>query len=59
MLVFDFGSEVYVWHGKDVPLSDRKVAVKLGKQLYSGSYDYSNCRINPLDASCTNKDVPQ
>ncbi|KAM7370803.1 hypothetical protein PAMP_010323 [Pampus punctatissimus] len=59
VLVFDFGSEVYVWHGKDVPLGDRKVAVKLGKQLYSGSYDYTNCRVNPLDASCTNKDVPQ
>ncbi|XP_029383582.1 supervillin isoform X2 [Echeneis naucrates] len=59
VLVFDFGSEVYVWHGKDVPLGDRKVAVKLGKQLYSGSYDYSNCRINPLDASCTNTDVPK
>uniref|UniRef100_A0A4W6E3M6 Supervillin d n=1 Tax=Lates calcarifer TaxID=8187 RepID=A0A4W6E3M6_LATCA len=58
VLVFDFGSEVYVWHGKDVPLGDRKVAVKLGKQLYSGSYDYSNCRVNPLDASCLNKDVP-
>ncbi|XP_055360361.1 supervillin isoform X2 [Betta splendens] len=59
VLVFDFGGEVYVWHGKDVPLGDRKVAVKLGKQLYSGSYDYSNCRVNPLDASCTNTDVPQ
>lgn len=59
VLVFDFGSEVYVWHGKDVPLGDRKVAVKLGKQLYSSSYDYSNCRVNPLDASCTNTDVPQ
>ncbi|KAJ4940591.1 hypothetical protein JOQ06_026888 [Pogonophryne albipinna] len=59
VLVFDFGSEVYVWHGKDVPLGDRKVAVKLGKQLYSGSYDYSSCRVNPLDASCLNTDVPQ
>lgn len=58
VLVFDFGSEVYVWHGKDVSLSDRKVAVKLGKQLYSGSYDYSNCRVNPLDASCTDNNVP-
>nr|XP_015832064.2 supervillin isoform X1 [Nothobranchius furzeri] len=58
VLVFDFGSEVYVWHGKDVPLGDRKVAVKLGKQLYGGSYDYSKCRLNPLDASCTNSDVP-
>lgn len=59
VLVFDFGGEVYVWHGKDVPLSDRKVAVKLGKQLYSGSYDYSDCRVNPLDASVTNNDVPR
>ncbi|XP_059180038.1 supervillin [Centropristis striata] len=59
VLVFDFGGEVYVWHGKDVPLGDRKVAVKLGKQLYSGSYDYSNCRVNPLDASCTDTEVPQ
>uniref|UniRef100_A0AAX7TDI7 HP domain-containing protein n=1 Tax=Astatotilapia calliptera TaxID=8154 RepID=A0AAX7TDI7_ASTCA len=57
VLVFDFGSEVYVWHGKDVPLSDRKVAVKLGKQLYSGSYDYSHCRVNPLDASCTDQNT--
>lgn len=59
VLVFDFGGEVYVWHGKDVPLGDRKVAVKLGRQLYSSSYDYSSCRVNPLDASCTNTDVPQ
>ncbi|XP_061561650.1 supervillin [Phycodurus eques] len=59
VLVFDFGGEVYVWTGKDVPLGDRKVAVKLGKQLYSGSYDYSNCRVNPLDASCMTSDVPQ
>ncbi|CAL1599462.1 unnamed protein product [Knipowitschia caucasica] len=58
VLVFDFGSEVYVWHGKDVSLGDRKVAVKLGKQLYGGSYDYSDCRVNPLDASCLNTDAP-
>ncbi|XP_077481961.1 supervillin isoform X2 [Stigmatopora argus] len=59
VLVFDFGGEVYVWTGKDVPLADRKVAVKLGKQLYSGSYDYSDCRVNPLDPSCSSSDVPQ
>ncbi|XP_051529796.1 supervillin-like isoform X2 [Myxocyprinus asiaticus] len=58
-LVFDFGSEVYVWTGKDVPLSDRKVAVQLGKQLWSGAYDYSTCRVNPLDSSSANKDTPK
>uniref|UniRef100_A0A3B4D489 HP domain-containing protein n=1 Tax=Pygocentrus nattereri TaxID=42514 RepID=A0A3B4D489_PYGNA len=57
-LVFDFGSEVYVWTGKDVALSDRKVAVQLGKQLWGGVYDYSTCRVNPLDPLATNKDVP-
>lgn len=56
-LVFDFGSEVYVWTGKDVALSDRKVAVQLGKQLWSGAYDYSTCRVNPLDSSSANKDL--
>ncbi|KAK6329155.1 hypothetical protein J4Q44_G00011330 [Coregonus suidteri] len=59
VLVFDFGSEVYVWTGKDVPLGDRKVAVQLGKQLWSGSYDYSSCRVNPLDACSSNTDVPE
>ncbi|XP_043109169.1 supervillin isoform X1 [Puntigrus tetrazona] len=58
-LVFDFGSEVYVWTGKDVPLSDRKVAVQLGKQIWSGAYDYSTFRVNPLDPSSANKDTPK
>lgn len=58
-LVFDFGSEVYVWTGKDVPLGDRKVAVQLGKQLWSGPYDYSTCRINPLNPSSADKDTPK
>ncbi|KAG9350075.1 hypothetical protein JZ751_026428 [Albula glossodonta] len=57
VLVFDFGSEVYVWHGKDVPLSDRKVAVQLGKQLWGGSYDYSSCRVNPLDPTGCNAEI--
>lgn len=58
-LVFDFGSEVYVWTGKDVSLSDRKVAVQLGKQIWSGAYDYSTCRVNPLDPPSANKDTPK
>ncbi|XP_026869249.2 supervillin isoform X2 [Electrophorus electricus] len=57
-LVFDFGSEVYVWTGKDVSLSDRKVAVQLGKQLWGGAYDYRTCRVNPLDPSSANQEMP-
>ncbi|XP_078385918.1 supervillin-like isoform X2 [Cetorhinus maximus] len=49
VLVLDFGSELYIWHGKEVTLAERKMALQLGKQLLSGPYDYSNCVVNPLD----------
>ncbi|MGH0122501.1 UNVERIFIED_CONTAM: hypothetical protein FKN15_020209 [Acipenser sinensis] len=49
VLVFDFGSEVYVWHGKEVTLAQRKVAFQLAKHLWNGTFDYTNCDINPLD----------
>uniref|UniRef100_A0A8C2BT81 Supervillin c n=1 Tax=Cyprinus carpio TaxID=7962 RepID=A0A8C2BT81_CYPCA len=48
-LLFDFGSELYLWHGKDVGPSERKLALQLAQQVWDGVYDYSNCRINPLD----------
>ncbi|XP_023691338.2 supervillin-like isoform X5 [Paramormyrops kingsleyae] len=49
VLVFDFGTELYVWHGSDALQSDRKLALQLGRQVWGGGYDYSNCRVNPLD----------
>uniref|UniRef100_A0A8C9SNL7 Supervillin c n=1 Tax=Scleropages formosus TaxID=113540 RepID=A0A8C9SNL7_SCLFO len=48
-LVFDFGGEVYVWYGLDVPPRNRKMALQLGGQVWAGPYDYSNCKVNPLD----------
>ncbi|XP_075927117.1 supervillin isoform X3 [Petromyzon marinus] len=54
VVVFDFGSEVYVWHGKEVTLAQRKVAFQLAKQLWVGPYDYNTCRINPLGS-----DIPR
>lgn len=50
-LLFDFGSELYLWHGKDVGPCERKLALQLAQQVWDGAYDYSNCRINPLDPS--------
>lgn len=50
-LLFDFGSELYLWHGKDVGPSERKLALQLAQQVWDGAYDYSSCRINPLDPS--------
>uniref|UniRef100_A0A8C6U7R0 Supervillin a n=1 Tax=Neogobius melanostomus TaxID=47308 RepID=A0A8C6U7R0_9GOBI len=55
VLVFDFGSEMYIWHGKEVTLAQRKVAFQLAKHLWNGTFDYSNCDINPLDpGECNN-----
>ncbi|TRY59004.1 hypothetical protein DNTS_012394 [Danionella cerebrum] len=59
VLVFDFGSEVYVWHGKEVTLAQRKVAFQLAKHLWNGTFDYTNCDINPLDPGECNTLIPR
>lgn len=55
----DFGSEVYVWHGKEVTLAQRKVAFQLAKHLWNGTFDYTNCDINPLDPGECNSLIPR
>uniref|UniRef100_A0A8C4RWP4 Supervillin n=1 Tax=Erpetoichthys calabaricus TaxID=27687 RepID=A0A8C4RWP4_ERPCA len=59
VMVFDFGSEVYVWHGKEVTLSQRKIAFQLAKHLWNGTFDYTNCDINPLDPGECNPLIPR
>ncbi|XP_065132876.1 supervillin isoform X4 [Paramisgurnus dabryanus] len=59
VIVFDFGSEVYVWHGKEVTLTQRKVAFQLAKHLWNGTFDYTNCDINPLDPGGHNTLIPR
>lgn len=34
VLVFDFGSEVYVWNGKSAPFETRRLGIKLAKDLW-------------------------
>lgn len=58
VLLFDFGSEVYLWQGRDVPPCRRSVALQLTQQVWSGAYDYSNCRVNPLDPTRCNPSMP-
>ncbi|XP_041658712.1 supervillin-like isoform X3 [Cheilinus undulatus] len=59
VLVFDFGSEVYVWHGKEVTLAQRKVAFQLAKHLWNGMFDYTCCDVNPLDPGGCNTLIPR
>ncbi|XP_034940979.1 supervillin-like isoform X2 [Chelonus insularis] len=51
ILIFDFGSEMYIWNGKIAPTEKRKIAIKLAQQLWNEGYDYSECSICPLDAA--------
>ncbi|XP_077997526.1 uncharacterized protein LOC144450723 isoform X6 [Glandiceps talaboti] len=48
VLVFDFGSELYVWQGRQSPIQSRKIGIQLAKQLWDTGYDYSDCEVNPI-----------
>ncbi|XP_060877352.1 supervillin isoform X3 [Metopolophium dirhodum] len=60
-LVFDFGSEIYVWYGKNVNVAKRRPAIHLARQLFDDGYDYSQFDVSPIDvATCLgdrNKDT--
>jgi len=51
ILLFDFGSELYVWNGKNAPLDRRRVAVGLAQELWNEGYNYSECDVCPLTAA--------
>ena len=49
VLIFDFGSELYVWNGKLAEKSKRNLGLQLGQQLWNEIYDTSECIIHPFD----------
>ncbi|XP_059054071.1 uncharacterized protein LOC131848282 isoform X2 [Achroia grisella] len=51
VIVFDFGSEMYIWYGKNVPLESRRRAAQLAQELFDDGYNYEECHINPLNAA--------
>jgi supervillin len=58
--VFDFGGEMYVWTGKHVPFAQRKLAIRLARELWDRGYDYTDCDINPVCPlkTCENGGLP-
>jgi supervillin len=48
VFVFDFGSEVYVWSGRNAYNKTKKAGLLLGKKLYDSGYDYSGFSLSPL-----------
>jgi supervillin len=51
IIVFDFGSEMYIWYGKNVPLESRRRAAQLAQEMFEEGYDYKECHLNPLNAA--------
>ncbi|XP_057338626.1 supervillin isoform X6 [Microplitis mediator] len=51
ILVFDFGGEMYIWHGKIASMEKRRVATRLAQDLWNEGYDYSDCTVCPIDAA--------
>lgn len=49
VIVFDFGSELYVWSGKNAPLDKKRLALKLAKDMWDEGYNYNDCSVNPLN----------
>ncbi|XP_023313195.1 supervillin-like isoform X3 [Anoplophora glabripennis] len=49
ILVFDFGSEMYVWSGKNASLDKKRLALKLAKEMWEDGYNYTECNISPLN----------
>ncbi|XP_022111783.1 uncharacterized protein LOC110991023 isoform X2 [Acanthaster planci] len=46
--VFDFGSELYIWQGKQTSSKERQTAAKLAEIVWQRGYDYREFDINPL-----------
>ncbi|KMY97089.1 uncharacterized protein LOC6736492 isoform X13 [Drosophila simulans] len=51
VLVFDFGSELYVWNGKNAPSDAKRAAMRLAQEHFGAenSADYADCYLNPLN----------
>lgn len=48
VFVFDFGSEVYIWSGRNARRILKKAGSLLAKKLYESGYDYTSCKFTPL-----------
>ncbi|KAH8296575.1 hypothetical protein KR054_008073, partial [Drosophila jambulina] len=51
VLVFDFGSELYVWNGKNASSDAKRAAMRLAQEHFGAENgaDYAECYLNPLN----------
>ncbi|XP_028049374.1 supervillin isoform X2 [Monomorium pharaonis] len=51
ILVFDFGTEMYIWSGKGISADKKKLATQLATEMWNNGYDYSECTACPINAA--------
>ncbi|XP_053980331.1 supervillin-like [Hylaeus volcanicus] len=51
VLVFDFGSEMYIWSGKGASTDKKKLATHLATEMWKEGYDYSECAVCPISSA--------
>lgn len=51
VLVFDFGSEMYIWSGKGASAAKKRIATHLATEMWKEGYDYSECTVCPISAA--------
>lgn len=51
IFVFDFGSEVYVWNGKNALPDAKKIAMMLAEEMFDASFNYDMCHLSPVNFS--------
>jgi len=49
--VFDFGTEMYIWSGKEISADKKKLATQLTTEIWNNGYDYSECTVCPINAA--------
>lgn len=49
--MFDFGTEMYIWSGKEISTDKKKLATRLATEIWNNGYDYSECAACPINAA--------
>lgn len=49
--MFDFGTEMYIWSGKEISADKKKLATRLATEMWNNGYDYSECTVCPISAA--------
>lgn len=49
--MFDFGTEMYIWSGKEISTDKKKLATQLATEMWNNGYDYSDYAVCPINAA--------